>query len=250
MRDVERARRALGPVGTYVPVPFTRWIPIDEQRKAARRLEAAGYGTTWCNEPVGGKDVFAQLAVLMEATERMAFGTGVANVWARAPQTAHGAAAVLAEAYPDRLVLGLGVGYPEQAAAVGRDFGRPVDTMRAYLDAMAEPPQMPGPGAAYPRIIGANGPKMLALAAAAADGAFPAGQPPEFTAEARRTLGPDKLVVVGLRHNAGDEPAAVAAQVRDHLAAGADHAVLLPATGDDFTADVDRLVHLAPALLS
>ncbi|WP_225992116.1 LLM class flavin-dependent oxidoreductase [Actinomadura montaniterrae] len=249
MSVVDRARRALGQVGTYVPVPFTRWIPIDEQRKAVRRLEAAGYGTTWCNEPVGGKDVFAQLAVLMEATERMTFGTGIANVWARAAQTAHGAAAVLAEAYPDRFVLGLGVGYREQAAAVGRDFGRPAGTMRAYLDAMAEPPQMPGPDASYPRIIGANGPKMMALAATT-DGAFPAHQPPEFTADARRTLGPDKLLVMGLSHNADDEPAAIAAQVKAHLAAGADHVTLFPATGDDFTADVDRLVDLAPALLS
>ncbi|MWA05566.1 hypothetical protein F8568_035430 [Actinomadura sp. LD22] len=171
MRVVERARRALGPVGTYVPVPFTRWIPIDEQRKAVRRLEAAG-----------------------------------------------------------------------------RDFGRPLETMRAYLDAMAEPPPMPGPDAAYPRVIGANGPKMLGLAADTADGAFPANQPPEFTAETRRTLGPDELLVVGTAHNADDEPA-TAAEVRAHLAAGADHVTLFPATGDDFTADVDRLVHLAPALL-
>jgi hypothetical protein len=30
----------------------------------------------------------------------MVFGTGIANIWARAPQTAHGGAALLAQAFP------------------------------------------------------------------------------------------------------------------------------------------------------
>lgn len=248
MSVVETARRALGPVGVYMPVPFTRWIPIDEQREAVRRFEHAGYRTVWVNEVLGGKDVFAQVAVLMTATRRLTFATGIANIWARAPQTAHGAAALLAQAYPGRLVLGLGVGYPEQAAATGREFGRPLGTMRAYLDGMVEPPQTPGPDAAYPRIVGANGPKMLALAGEHADGAYPAGQPPEFTAEARRTLGPDKLLVVGLSAGADDEPSGIAKAVDEHLAAGADHVTLLPSVGEDFMTDVDRLARLAPTL--
>ena len=86
-----------------------------------------------------------QLAILLAATERMAFGTSIANIWARAPQTAHGAAALLSQAFPDRFVLGLGVGYPHQAASVGREFGRPVGTMREYLDQMGAPTQLPGP---------------------------------------------------------------------------------------------------------
>lgn len=248
MSVVEAARRALGPVGVYVPVPFTRWVPMDEQREAVRRLERAGYRTAWCNEVIGGKDVLAQLAVLLAATERMTFGTGIANIWARAPQTAHGAAALLAEAYPDRLALGLGVGYPEQAAAVGREFGRPLSTMRAYLEGMAEPPQMPGSDAAYPRILGAMGPKLLALAAEAADGAYPVGQPPEFTAEARRALGPDKLLVTGIPAAADAEPSTIAKTAKEHLTAGADHVTLLPSTGENFLEDVDRLAGLAAAL--
>jgi probable F420-dependent oxidoreductase len=39
---------------------------------------------------------------------------------------------------------------------------------------------------------------MLALAGEIAHGALPAGVPPEFTAQARQVLGPDKLLVVGL----------------------------------------------------
>ena len=160
---VEAARRALGPVGVFLPFSRTSASSADLQREAVRRLERAGYRAAWTNEAVGGKDAFVQLAVLLAATERMVFGTGIANIWARAPQTAHGAAALLAQAFPGRFVLGLGVGYPHQAASVGREFGSPVATMRDYLNQMAAPAQLPAPDVAYPKIIGANGPKMLAL---------------------------------------------------------------------------------------
>lgn len=249
MSAVEAARRALGPVGVYVPVPFTRWIPMDEQREAVVRLEDAGYRTAWCNEAIGGKDVFAQLAVLLAATERLTLATGIANIWARAPQTTHGAASVLAEAYPGRLLLGLGVGYPEQAESTGQDFGRPLATMRRYLEAMSATPQMPGPEAPYPRILGAMGPKTLALAAESTDGAYPAGQPPEFTRAARQTLGPKKLLVIGLSVNINEAPKAIAKAAEEHLSAGADHVTLLPSGGgEDFTTDIDRLTSLAPTL--
>ena len=296
---VEAARRALGPVGVFLPFSRTTAPAADLQREAVRRLERAGYRAVWTNEAVGGKDALVQLAVLLAATERMVLGTGIANIWARAPQTAHGAAALLAQAFPGRFVLGLGVGYPHQAASVGRDFGRPVATMRDYLDQMAAPTQLPAPDATYPKIIGANGPKMLALAGEMADGAIPAMAPPEFTAQARQLLGPAKLLVAGLAVVVDADPgraratarqtvagrlgqpgtyaatmarlgysereiaevsdrlvdgivghgdaAAITAKVREHLAAGADH-VMVMVTGNDFADGVDQLEQLAPAL--
>jgi probable F420-dependent oxidoreductase len=295
---VESARRALGPVGVFLPFSRTSAPSADLQREAVRRLERVGYRAVWTNEAVGGKDALVQLAVLLAATERMVFGTSIANIWARAPQTAHGAAALLSQAFPDRFVLGLGVGYPHQAASVGREFGRPVATMRDYLDQMTAPTQLPAPDVAYPKIIGANGPKMLALSGEIADGAMPAMVPPEFTAQARRLLGPGKLLVVGLAVAADVDPerakatarqtvagrlaapgtyaatmarlgyseqeiaevsdrlldalvgyggtAAIAAKVREHLAAGADHVMVMPTA--DFAAGVDQLEQLAPAL--
>jgi len=105
---------------------------------------------------------------------------------------------MLAQAYPGRLVLGLGAGYPQQAAAVGREFGSPLAAMRDYLERTAAPTMTPAPEASYPRIVAANGPKMIALAREMADGALPAGLPPAFTAQARAALGPDKLLAVGL----------------------------------------------------
>jgi len=296
---VETARRALGLAGVFLPFSRTSPASADQQREAVRRLERAGCRSVWTNEGVGGKDALVQLAVLLAVTERMVFGTAIANIWARAPQTAHGAAALLAQAYPDRFVLGLGVGYPHQAASVGREFGPPVATMRDYLDQLTAPTQLPAPDVAYPKIIGANGPKMLALSGEIADGALPAMTPPEFTAQARQLLGPDKLLVVGLaivadadqnrakaaarQQVAGrlgqpgtyaatmarlgysereitevsyrlvdaivgyGDAAAIAAKAREHLAAGADHVMVMP-TGTDFAGGVDQLEQLAPAL--
>jgi probable F420-dependent oxidoreductase len=300
---VEAGRQSLGPLGVYLPIPFTSTPPIDLQRKAVARLERAGYRTAWTNETVGGKDPLVQLALLLPGTERMTFGTGIANIWARAPQTAHAAAAMLAQAYPGRLVLGLGSGYEQQAVAVGREFGNPLAAMRDYLERMDAPTMTPAPDAAYARVVAANGPKMIALAAELADGIFPAGLPPKFSAHARRMLGPDKLLVVGLSviTDTGDfevtraaataaaanalsrpwfaaavaragytkqqitavsddlvdaliahgDPESIASLVRAHLAAGADHVVLLPpgAASSDLMAGVSRLEDLAPAVL-
>lgn len=260
---VAAARAALGPVGAYLPVSFTDAPPVGAQREAAARLERVGYPTVWTNETVGGKDPLVQLALLLAATERVTFGTGIANIWARAPQTAHAAAAQLAEAYPGRLVLGLGVGYPQQAEAVGREFGSPLAAMRDYLERMTAPTMTPAPDAPYARIVAANGPKMTALAGELADGTLPAGLPPEFTAQARAALGPDKLLVVALsvildaadraaaREQAPGDPDAIAAAAAAHRAAGADHVVLLPsgAVQRALMTGVAQLEQLAPALL-
>jgi probable F420-dependent oxidoreductase len=247
---VEDARRALGPVGVFLPVSPTP-PHIDLQRDAVRRFERAGYGAAWTNELVGSKDALVQLAVLLAATERMAFATGIANIWARPPQTAHGAATLLAQAFPHRFVLALGVGHPHQAASVGREYGKPLATMREYLERMTLPTDLPAPDVAYPLITGAMGPRMLALAAELTDGAMPAMVSPEFTAQAREALGPDKLlaVLVDVSPAQGDA-ATVAATVRGHLAAGADHVTVGMPIGTDFTTGVDHLEQLAPAVLT
>ena len=247
---VQATRAALGPVGVFLPSPLADAAPVDVQREAVGRLERAGYRAAWTNEGVGGKDAFVQLAVLLAATQRMTFGTGIANVWARTPQTAHGAAALLAQAYPGRFVLGLGVGYPHQAASAGREFGSPLTTMRDYVDRMAEPTQLPAPDVTYPRILAAVGPKMLALAGEISDGAYPAAVPPEFTSRARQALGPDKLLVVGLTVVADTDAQRARTTAREVLASrigrpGTSYAATLAGLGfpEQEIADVsDRLV--------
>lgn len=247
---VESTRHAPGPVGAFLPHSLTGPAPVDLQRDAVQRLERAGYEAAWINE-VPGKDALVQLAVLLAATQRLVLGTGIANIWVRPPHTAHAAAAQLAQAYPDRLVLGLGVGHATQAADVGASFDSPLTVLRRYLTRMdtPNPSQLPAPDVRYPRIIGANGPKMLTLAAELADGAMPAMTPPDFTATARSTLGPDKLLVVLIdASEATGDSAAIAATVRAHHDAGADHVIVGLPIGTDVTTGVNHLVALAPAM--
>lgn len=196
---VRTARDRLGSVGAFLPVVLDTVTPADQQRDAARRLERAGYRSAWSNEGIGGKDVLVQLGMLLAATDRLVLGPAIANIWARQPETAHGGAALLADAYPGRFVLGLGVGYPQQAEMVGLSYGKPLATMRGYLSRMdTVPGPFPAPDVRYPRVLAAYGPKMLALAAELADGAWPNGVPVDHLAKARETLGPDKLLIAGM----------------------------------------------------
>ena len=243
---VEAARRAIGPVGAFLPVTFTEAPSAHAQRDAVERFERAGYPCTWTNE-VFGKDALVQVALLLGATRRMVFGTGVANVWVREPQTLSAAAAQLAQAHPGRFVLGLGVGYPQQAEVAGRDYGRPLATMREYQRRMGEATWPPVPDADYPRIVAANGPKMLELAAETADGALPAGLPADYTAQARQVLGPDKLLVVGLSVVVDSDPGRARETARATVAASLSspaYAKMVAALG--YSADAnDRLVDAA-----
>ena len=241
---VAAARRALGQVGVFLPNnPGASLPPAQAQRDAVRRLERAGYQAVWNNEGVGGNDGLVQLGMLLAATERMTFGSAIANIWARPPQTAHGAAALLADAYPGRFVLGLGAGYPFQAVQVGRDYGRPLATVRDYFEQMtAEQPRAQVPALSYPRILAANGPKMLALAGEIADGAMPILVPPEFTATARQILGPDRILVVGLTAAVDEDPD------RARAVAGRFVSETVGRPGSPYAANLTRLGYAAAAI--
>jgi probable F420-dependent oxidoreductase len=102
----------------------------------------------------------------------------------------------LAEQSGGRFLLGIGVSHPPMVAGLrGHHYGKPVATMRAYLTEMALAPYIaPEPPEKPLTILAALGPRMLALSAELADGAHPYNVPPEHTAEARRILGPNKLL--------------------------------------------------------
>jgi probable F420-dependent oxidoreductase len=98
----------------------------------------------------------------------------------------------LAEAYPNRFLLGLGVSHiPLVERLRGHRYEKPVATMRAYLDEMDRAPYSSVPPPIKPaRVLAALGPKMLELSGELADGAHPYNVTPEHTAEARKILGP------------------------------------------------------------
>lgn len=193
---VERTRERLGRVGVWLAPPTLRVAPADAERRAASRIEALGYGSLWSGEAIGGKEAFAHHGILLAATRSLMIGTGIANLWARHGAAMHAGAATLAEAYPGRFILGVGVSHPHLAERAGHDYGRPLQRMRDYLDQMdAATDGSPRPPEAFPRVLAALRPRMLELSRERADGAHPFLVPVEHTSRARQVLGPGKLLV-------------------------------------------------------
>jgi len=104
----------------------------------------------------------------------------------------------LAEAYPGRFLLGLGVSHiPLVEKVRGHSYGKPVTSMRAYLDGMDRTLYRAVlPVTAPTRVLAALGPQMLRLAATRAGGAHSYFVPPEHTAGAREILGSERLLAV------------------------------------------------------
>jgi len=190
-----RLARLLGPVGAW-SWALQRMSAAGEG-EAARELEAIGYPAVWFPETLANKEALSHAAILLAATTRLVVATGIANIHARDPMAMANGAKGLAEAYPDRFVLGIGVSHAPSVAARGGTYGRPLQTMRAYLDAMAAATYgAPEPEPPVPIVLAALGPRMLELAAERADGAHPYFVPVEHTEIARRHLGPEPCLVV------------------------------------------------------
>ena len=177
-------------------VLLDQW-PAARGADLAREIESLGYGALWIPETAVSKDVYAHSAMLLGATERIVVATGIANVWARDPVAMRNGERALAEAYPGRFLLGLGVSHEPAVKRRGGAYERPLQRMREYLDAM-DRARYAGPEPAEPaaRVLAALGPKMLALAAERTAGAHPYFVPIEHTAFARKILGPDPLLAV------------------------------------------------------
>jgi alkanesulfonate monooxygenase SsuD/methylene tetrahydromethanopterin reductase-like flavin-dependent oxidoreductase (luciferase family) len=96
----------LPPVGLWTGV--LDMVPASRARELAAELESLGYGAVWLPE-VAGRDPFVHLAMLLSATDRMIGATGIASIWARDAVTTSCAAKTLTEAFPVRVLVGLGV---------------------------------------------------------------------------------------------------------------------------------------------
>lgn len=176
---------------------FTETMPADGAAEFAQQVESLGYGALWIPETLG-RDPFAHAAFLFERTTDLVIATGIANIFNRHPGSARQVQNTLAEQSGNRFLLGLGVSHAPIVAGVRKlDYSRPLSSMRDYLEGMSQSMYLAvGPNEPPATVIAALGPKMLELAATAADGAHPYLTTPEHTAIAREALGPDKLLCV------------------------------------------------------
>lgn len=161
----------------------------------AKRVEGWGYAALWLPES-RGRNVLVHSAWLLANTSRLIVAPGIANIYARDAMAMANGQRALAEQSGGRFLLGIGVSHaPTVAGLRGHAYGKPIATMRRYLEAMREAPYLaPEPAEKPLTILAALRPRMLALSAELADGAHPYNVTPEHTAEARALLGPGKLL--------------------------------------------------------
>jgi probable F420-dependent oxidoreductase len=199
------------------------WAGMDaftapEAAAFAKRVEGWGYGALWFPEAMG-RNSLVHAAWLLANTNTLVIATGIANIYARDWVAASGAQKALNEQSGGRFLLGLGVSHsPLVEGFRGQHYGKPVETMRAYLEGMEKAHYTAPPPPETPKtVIAALGPKMLALAAEQADGAHPYNVTPEHTAQARKTLGLGKLLCPEQMILAESDPAKARAKARASL---------------------------------
>jgi len=171
------ARALIGPLGIWGLVSS---MPAARSREAVARAAELGYGALWVGEGAG-RDPFAQLAALADVSGSMTLGTSIVNIFGRDAMAARMGAMTLHELTGGRFALGLGVSHVHLVQKLrGHAYEKPLTRMREYLEDYRQLPYR-GPlleaddGAASepPVLIAALGPRLLELAATAADGTLP-----------------------------------------------------------------------------
>ncbi|MFD4511346.1 TIGR03620 family F420-dependent LLM class oxidoreductase [Streptomyces sp. NPDC058457] len=185
--------------------------PAAQMRASIQELEEQGWRAFWIPE-LFGREALTHAGYLLACTERINIVNGIARIWSRDARWTHGAALLLADAYPDRHVLGLGVSGSPPATTT------PLAAMNAYLDELdALTTPNPAPKAPMRRVLAAYGPKMLQMARDRSSGAHTYKVNVAHTRQARQILGPDAFL--GVEHavlfeSAPDKARAIA---REHL---------------------------------
>ncbi len=183
---------------------WTSYRAIGEQNatEAARLVEELGFGALW----LGGSPQLPALRPLLDGTERIVVATGILNVWQSEPERVAADYAELSGRFPERVLLGIGIGHPEATS----HYAKPLAAMRGFLDGLdAAGTPVPREG----RCLAALGPKMLELSAERSLGAHTYFVPVEHTRAARERLGERALLAPELAGVlAGDESGLAAAR--------------------------------------
>lgn len=168
-------------------------LNIEQWRDFIVDVETLGYDALWYSEARGFESM-ALASFLLCNTEKLKIGSSIANIYARDAFASRCGLQTLSAISDHRFILGLGVSHVPMVEGVrGHAYGKPVSTMRRYLSDMYDEH---ADGSNWPVMLGALGPKMLALSAQMTRGALPYNVTPQHTARARAILGDDNWLVV------------------------------------------------------
>lgn len=191
-----------------IGVGFNPTISGQEAAEFARFAEAKGFDSFWVHENPFIKDAISLISSALAATSRIKVGTGCVSVVTRHPLLAASTFAALSGFYPQRVLMGVGLGGFPWLPKIGvnvfpvqethpmkriREFltisnsllqGKPISFNGEFFHVSDLKLEVP-PSQKPPVYLATFGAKLLQMAADFADGVIisPALMPPETTAE-------------------------------------------------------------------
>jgi alkanesulfonate monooxygenase SsuD/methylene tetrahydromethanopterin reductase-like flavin-dependent oxidoreductase (luciferase family) len=160
-------------------IPGVGWSAAEVQA-VSREAEDAGFDAIFAAEV--NNDVMATAQLMGAATQRIAVGTWIANIYLRHSYVCAQGAALIADATGGRFVLGLGVSHPPVNSALAIDMGEPPAVLRGYVTAVRKWLKGEGPPTHLPQrpspqpvslYVAAVTSRTVELASELADGIMP-----------------------------------------------------------------------------
>lgn len=234
-----------------IGIVFRPQLPPERLRAFVQTAERAGLDDVWLWEDCFLEGGVSAATAALAWTDSIRVGVGLLPVPLRNPALAAMEIATVARLFPNRFVPAAGHGVLEWMAQVGAGADSPMTLLREWVAAVrallhAETVTVAGryvnldqvaldwpPAAPPPLLVGARGPKTLALAGALADGLVldrPVTAAGVATAIQAAAAARPQEVVVYVGFTGG--PDEVAATIDEYAAAGATTVVLQP-DGDD-----------------
>lgn len=196
---------------------FLDGLTGEQTGQFARKVERLGYSALWFAE-LFGRESFSHASYLLGQTDKLILATGVAVVQKREAITTAGASDTIAELFPGRFILGLGVSHREIQAQRGLGYEKPYSYMREYLARMKAAEYLaPKPTQSAPVVLAALLPRMMQLATTETQGTHTYFAPPEHTAKVRAAIGPDKWICAAQAVYLETDPAKARAAARGYM---------------------------------
>jgi alkanesulfonate monooxygenase SsuD/methylene tetrahydromethanopterin reductase-like flavin-dependent oxidoreductase (luciferase family) len=225
-------------------VVFRPQCPPEELRAAVEAVDAAGVDELWLWEDCFLEGGLTTAAAALAWSVRITVGIGLLPVPFRNPALAAMELATLARMFPGRLTVALGHGVQDWMRQVGAAVDSPMTLLREHTTAVrallaGDTVDLRGryvsldkvaldwpPGQPPTLLIGARGPKTVALAGEIADGVLlDTVTDPDVVRRVRETVG-DKHVAAYVPIEAGRTPDDIRRWVAELEAAGADAVIL------------------------
>jgi alkanesulfonate monooxygenase SsuD/methylene tetrahydromethanopterin reductase-like flavin-dependent oxidoreductase (luciferase family) len=153
---------------TSIPMPAVALAAVPGRRRAtldlAREIETRGFAGIYC---ASFGDAMGLSHSIAHVTERIPFGTSIANLYMRHPSDYAQSAAMIHELSGGRFRFGVGVSHGPMHRRAGIEAGKPLSDMRDFVAKLREVPRI---GDLPPIVIAGLRTKMVVLSAEIGEG--------------------------------------------------------------------------------